>query len=67
MSELEKTRLIFWGQQWQAVGQLSMELRREHPESFRPYSLPGRNGTVKSYGTFTKGLRLKQDGRAPLW
>ena len=41
-------------------------LRHEHPESFRPYSVPSRNGTVKAYWAFTKVVRLKKYGRKRL-
>ena len=66
MSELEKTRLIVWDNRWQAVGLMAEELRREHPESFRHYTVRGRNGTVKDYWAFTKVVRLKKYGRKRL-
>jgi hypothetical protein len=66
VSELEKTRLILWDNQWQAVGAVANGLRRDHPESFRPYTVRGRNGTVKDYWAFTKVVRLKKYGRKRL-
>jgi hypothetical protein len=54
VSELEGSRLILWSNQWQRVERVAATLRHEHPESFRPYSVPSRNGTVKAYWAFTK-------------
>jgi hypothetical protein len=66
VSELEHSRLILWKDQWQPVGRVADALRQEHPESFRPYTVRGRNGTVTSYWAFTKVVRLKKYGRKRL-
>jgi hypothetical protein len=54
------------GHQWQPVGRVADALRQEHPESFRPQTVRGRNCTVKSYWAFTKVVRLKKYGRKRL-
>jgi hypothetical protein len=66
VSELEGSRLILWSDEWQRVERVAAALRHEHPESFRPYSVPSRNGTVKAYWAFTKVVRLKKYGRKRL-
>jgi hypothetical protein len=66
VSELEGSRLILWSDEWQRVERVAAALRHEHPESFRPYSVPRRNGTVKAYWAFTKVVRLKKYGRKRL-
>ena len=66
VSELEGSRLILWSGEWQRVERVATTLRHEHPESFRPYSVPARNGTAKTYWAFTKVVRLKKYGRKRL-
>ena len=66
VSELEKTRLIVWDNRWQAVGSVAAELRREHPESFRHYTVRTRNGQVKDCWAFSKVVRLRKYGRKRL-
>lgn len=45
VSELEGSRLTLWSDAWQRVERVATTLRDEHPESFRPYSVPSRNGS----------------------
>ncbi|MGH2416361.1 MAG: hypothetical protein ACRDEA_22245, partial [Microcystaceae cyanobacterium] len=35
VSEIEKTRLILWDNQWQQVQAVAQHLRQDHPESFQ--------------------------------
>lgn len=66
VSELECSRLIQWQGQWTRVGQLAAQLRQEHPESFRPLQVQGRNGDSKAVWAFSKVVRLKRYGRKRL-
>jgi hypothetical protein len=66
VSELECSRHIQWQGQWQRVDAVAAELRREHPESFRPVRVCCRNGETKSFWAFTKAVRLKRYGRKRL-
>lgn len=66
VSEIERSRLILWDDQWQRVEQVAATLKQNHPESFRPYSVQCRNGTVKACWAFTKVVRLKKYGRKRL-
>jgi hypothetical protein len=63
VSELECSRHIQWRGQWQRVDAVAGELRREHPESFRPVRVRCRNGETKQFWGFTKAVRLKRYGR----
>src|ERR687885_2771291 len=66
VSEVECSRHIQWSGQWQRVDTLAATLRQEHPESFRPVMVRGRNGEHKQYWVFTKVVRLKRYGRKRL-
>jgi hypothetical protein len=66
VSEVECSRHIQWYGQWQRVDTVAATLRQEHPESFRPVTVRGRNGEYKQYWTFTKVVRLKRYGRKRL-
>jgi hypothetical protein len=62
VSELERSRNIFWYGQWQRVDAVATWLGREHPESFRPIRVKCRNGSEKEFWAFTKTVRLKRYG-----
>jgi hypothetical protein len=63
VSELERSRHIQWQGQWRRVETVADDLRREHPESFRPVRVHCRNGERKPFWVFTKVVRLKRYGR----
>jgi len=63
VSELECSRHINWKGQWQRVETVAVELRRQHPEGFRPLKVRLRNGEEKEFWAFTKVVRLKRYGR----
>jgi hypothetical protein len=62
VSEIESSRLILWQEQWQRVDGVAQRLRLEHPESFRPKVVTGRNGQKRAIWAFTKTVRLKKYG-----
>jgi hypothetical protein len=66
VSEVEGSRHIQGSGKWQRVDQVAAELKQEHPESFRPITVPCRNREKKPYWAFTKTVRLKRDGRKRL-
>jgi hypothetical protein len=66
VSALECSRHINWRGQWRRVDQVAAELRVQHPESFRPVTVPCRNGEKKPYWVFTKVVRLKKYGEKRL-
>jgi hypothetical protein len=66
VSEVECSRHIQWQGQWRRVDAVATELRRDHPESFRPVRVRCRNGATKQYWAFTKVVRLKRYGRKRL-
>jgi hypothetical protein len=66
VSELECSRHIQWQGRWQRVDAVAAELRRDHPESFRPVRVRCRNGDTKQGWVFTKVIRLKRYGRKRL-
>ena len=66
VSELEGSRHIQWQGRWQRVDAVATELRRNHPESFRPVRVRCRNGDTKQWWVFTKVIRLKRYGRKRL-
>lgn len=63
LSELEKSRLIFWDNRYHRIEEVALELRQSHPESFRKVTVKERNGQVKTFGVFTKCVRLKRTGK----
>jgi hypothetical protein len=66
VSELERSRHIQWAGQWRRVDDVAGELRAQHPESFRPLTVKGRNDQEQLYWAFTKVVRLKKYGRKRL-
>ncbi len=66
VSEIECSRNIQWYGSWVRVDALAADLKGDHPESFRPYKVPCRNGETKEYWAFTKVVRLKRYGRKRL-
>src|SRR5262249_39955904 len=65
-SEIECSRHINWEGHWRRVDEVEDELRAQHPESFRPIKVKGRNGEERKYWAFTKVVRLKRYGRKRL-
>jgi hypothetical protein len=63
VSELEVSRPIQWQGYWRRVDEVAAEWRQQHPESFRPRKVRGRNGEEKVFFAFTKVVRLKRYGR----
>src|SRR5215831_18471531 len=66
VSEIESSRLILWKDEWRRVDEVAMELRQQHPESFRRVSVRCRNGEQKECWAFTKTVRLKKYARKRL-
>jgi hypothetical protein len=66
VSEIERTRLILWKDQWQPVQQVAQQLKQEHSESFRHQKVRCRNGEIREIWAFTKVVRLKKYGRKRL-
>ena len=66
VSEVECSRHIQWQGQWRRVDAIAAELRRDHPESFRPVRVRCRNGDTQQRWAFTKVVRLKRYGRKRL-
>jgi hypothetical protein len=66
VSEIECSRNINWEGHWRRVDEVEDELRTQHPESFRPIKVKGRNGEERMYWAFTKVVRLKKYGRKRL-
>jgi hypothetical protein len=66
VSEIECSRHINWEGQWRRVDGVWEELWTNHPESFRPIKVKGRNGEERRYWAFTKVVRLKRYGRKRL-
>jgi hypothetical protein len=66
VSELACSRHIQWYGQWRRVAVVAAELKRDHPESFRPVTVQCRNGEKKPFWALTKTVRLKRYGRKRL-
>ena len=66
VTEVEKSRNIMWGGQWQRVDEVEKKLRTEHSDSFRHKLVRCRNGKLKEIWAFTKVVRLKKYGRKRL-
>ena len=66
VSEIECSRNINWEGHWRRVDEVENELRAQHPESYRPIKVKGRNGEERKYWAFTKVVRLKKYGRKRL-
>ncbi len=60
VSELECSRNIFWSGEWRRIDGVAIQLRREHPESFRPVKVKCRNGSEKQLWGFTLGSALEE-------
>jgi hypothetical protein len=60
VSEVEGSRHIQGSGKWQRVDQVAAELKQEHPESFRPITVPCRNREKNPDWAFTKTVRLKR-------
>ena len=60
VSEIERSRLILWHDEWRRVDEVATELRQQHPESFRKVSVRCRNGEKKEFWAFTKTVQLKK-------
>lgn len=63
VSELEKTRNIFWKEQWVPIFKVDEGLVNKHPEAFRKTIVELRNGQSRTYWIFTKAVRLKKFGK----
>ncbi len=63
LSELEKSRHIFWDNRDHRIEEVALELRQSHPESFRKVTVKERNGHGKTFWGFTKCVRLKRYGK----
>ncbi|NJK39356.1 MAG: hypothetical protein HC920_17520 [Oscillatoriales cyanobacterium SM2_3_0] len=66
VSEIEKSRLILWDNDWLNVEKVAASLRQEHPESFRHKKVRCRNGTFREIWAFSKVVCLKRYGRKRL-
>jgi hypothetical protein len=53
VSELESSRLLQWQGQWHRVDEVAVVRRTQHPNSFRPLQVTGRNGDEKPCWVFT--------------
>jgi hypothetical protein len=60
VSELESSRHILWKDAWRRIDDVALELRQQHPESFRRVQVRCRNGERKEFWAFTKTVRLKR-------
>ncbi len=63
ISELEKSRLIFWQNKYQQIQVVAKELRQQSPQSFREFTVRKRNGKIMTYWAFSKAVRLKKYGK----
>lgn len=66
VSEIERTRLIFWQHQWQPVQHVAKHLRQASQKAFRHKKVHCRNGKIREIWAFTKVVRLKKYGRKRL-
>ena len=66
VSELEKSRNIFWNGRWTRLDDVDSMLRKNHAKSFREVEVLLRNGKRKKYFVFTKTIRLRRFGRKRL-
>jgi hypothetical protein len=66
VSEIGSSRLILWQDAWRRVDAVAMEVRQQHPESFRRVQGRCRNGERKEFWAFTKTVRLKKYARKRL-
>lgn len=66
VSEIEKSRLIWWEEKWQRVEHVAQQLREQHRKGFRPYEVICRNDETRKIWAFTKTVRLKKYGQKRL-
>ena len=66
VTEVERSRNIMWGGQWQRVERVAEQLKTSHPESFRHKIVSCRNQEKKEIWAFSKVVRLKKYGRKRL-
>lgn len=66
VTEVERSRLIMWDNQWQRVENVAETLRTKHPDSFSYKQVRCRNGETREIWAFTKVVRLKKYGRKRL-
>ena len=66
VSEIEKNRNINWQGSWTRVDVVAEKLKITSPSSFHHFQVKGRNGEIKSFGGFTKVVRLKKYGKKRL-
>ncbi len=66
VTEVERSRNVMWGGQWQRVEGVAKELKTKHPESFRHKLVRCRNGEQREIWAFTKVVRLKKYSRKRL-
>ena len=66
VTEIERSRNVMWGGQWQRVERVAEELKTKHPESFRHKLVRCRNAEQREIWAFTKVVRLKKYGRKRL-
>ena len=66
VTEIERSRNVMWGGQWQRVEGVAGELKTNHPESFRHKLVRCRNGEQREIWAFTKVVRLKKYSRKRL-
>ncbi len=67
LSDLEKSRNMFWQGTWCRVDAVDAELRQEHPQAFRRYTVTLRNGKTKTFWAFSKVGRFKKYGKKRLF
>ena len=66
VTEVERSRNIIWNGQWQRVDQVALELKTNHPQSFRHKLVKCRNKQNREIWAFSKVVRLKKYGRKRL-
>jgi hypothetical protein len=62
-SELESSRHINWKGMWRRIDQVAVELKQQHPETFRRIEYKTRSGENKVCWAFSKAVRLKRYGK----
>ncbi len=60
LSEIEKSRGLFWVNRWLRAEDIDELLRKESPRSFKKYEVKKRGKKEVCYWVFTKVLRLKK-------
>jgi hypothetical protein len=62
-SELECSRHINWKGKWVRIDKIAVELKQQHPESFRRIEYKTRSNENKVCWAFSKAVRLKRYGK----